>query len=287
MSSHERIDGPESAWREAAGSLEVVECELNTECNRACVYCPQSKGLLPSAPRFLPDALLEYLLEDLARIDFRGRFSHHLYGEPLLNPDLPRTVRRIRDALPRAVQVLFTNGDLLTDEVHRALLEAGIALFAVTRHERGEYPARPRQAVQYARELEFTSRGGSIEFLLKKKRASLARIQSQPCLAPHEMLIVGWDGHILRCYEDARRDEPLGNLYTHTLGGIWHAARPIRAALACGQRAAAGRPCGGCDNVNHTTPGQSLATEPFWETHPDAAAVAKAHFRARNAAEPR
>lgn len=281
MNWRERADAPAQAWAEAGASLEVVECELNTACNRSCSYCPQSKGLLPDEPRFLPNALLDLLLEDLARIDFRGRFSHHLYGEPLLHPELTQIVRRIGAALPRAVQVLFTNGDLLTDEKHGELLEAGIGLFAVTRHERGAYPERALQAVQYARELEFTSRGGTIEFLLKKKRRQLNLIQKQPCLAPHEMLIVGWNGNVLRCYEDARREEPLGNLYAETLGAIWQRASPIRAALAGGNRAAAGPPCGGCDNSNHASRGRSLATEPFWETHPAAAALANAHFRDR------
>lgn len=104
-------------------------------------------------------------------------------------------------------------------------------------------------------------------------------IRQQPCFAAHEMLIVGWDGHILRCYEDARRDEPLGNLQTHTLGAIWEQSQPIRQALACGKRREAGRPCGGCDNLNHTRPGQSLATEPFWKTYPPATAIAESHFR--------
>ncbi len=272
--SRARIDGPPDAWGRMRGTLCVVECELNTDCNRSCIYCPQSKGLLPASNQLMEDVVLDALLGDLARIGFSGRFSHHLYGEPLLHPALAERVRRVGDAVPGAVQVLFTNGDLLTDDRHAELLDAGIALFAVTRHQPGPYPTRAQQAVQYARDLQFTSRAGSIDFLLKKKRKRLETIKTSPCLAPTEMLVVGWDGKILRCYEDARREEPLGDLRTHTLGAIWAASEPMRQALTCGARVTAAGPCSGCDNTNHTIPGQSVATEPFWESHPEAVSVA-------------
>jgi radical SAM protein with 4Fe4S-binding SPASM domain len=269
-----RIDGTAEDWNSLARSVVVVECELNSDCNRSCSYCPQSIDLLPRTPQQMSDDVFEWMLDDLARIDFHGRFSHHLYGEPLLNPRLDERVRRIRQRLPKAIQVMFSNGDLLTDELHGSLLEAGIDFFAITRHERGPYAERPHQAVQYARELVFTSRGGTIDFLLKKKRNSLAAIRQRPCHAPDEMLIVGWNGHLLRCYEDARRESPLGDLRVETLAAIWARTAPMREALQRGDRAAAGSPCGTCDNINHTTTGCSVATEPFWQTHPDAVAIA-------------
>jgi MoaA/NifB/PqqE/SkfB family radical SAM enzyme len=250
-----REDVSEADWADVRRTLSVVECELNTDCNRSCVYCPQSIGALPATPNRMPDEVLGLLLGDLERIDFAGRFSHHLYGEPLLDPRLVLRVREIRTALPRAVQVLFSNGDLLTDETHAHLLDAGIALVAITRHQSGPYPERSQQVVQYAKELQFTSRGGSIPFLLKKKRLALDAIRQRPCHAPDEMLIVGWDGAVLRCYEDARRGGPLGDLRTHTLGAIWSRSRQLRDALRRGARAEAGDPCASCDNVTRAARG--------------------------------
>jgi radical SAM protein with 4Fe4S-binding SPASM domain len=267
-----RIDGTVDDWSRLRAFLRVVECELNTACNRSCSYCPQAVGLVPADNRRMPPAVLDALLGDLARIDFVGRFSHHLYGEPLLDEALPNDVRRIRAELPRAVQVLFTNGDLLDDEKHAALVDAGISLFVVTRHSVGPYPERKQQVVQYAKQLQFTSRGGSIRFLAK--RHPLERFRATPCFAPTEMAVVSWDGRILRCYEDARREEPFGDLRTHTLAAIWAASEPKRTALARGDRRAAGGACSTCDNANHGSPGKSVGTESFWDTDPEAVAVA-------------
>jgi radical SAM protein with 4Fe4S-binding SPASM domain len=270
--STNRIDGSPADWERLRSVLRVVECELNTKCNRSCAYCPQAVGLVEIANDRMPEDVFAALLADLARIDFLGRFSHHLYGEPLLDDALPNNVRRIRAALPRAVQVLFTNGDLLDDEKHGVLLDAGIALFVVTRHSVGPYPERKQQVVQYAKELQFTSRGGTIGFLAK--RHPVQQFLDVPCFAPTEMAVVSYDGRILRCYEDARREEPFGDLRTHTLAAIWAASEERRAKLARGDRRAVGGACVTCDNAHHTSLGRSVGTEPFWETNPEAVAVA-------------
>jgi len=220
----------------------------------------------------MPPEIFTALLEDLRRAGFVGRFSHHLYGEPLLDEALPDDVRRIRATVPGAVQVLFTNGDLLDDDKHRTLLEAGIALMVVTRHSRGPYPQRPQQVVQYAKQLQFTSRGGAVRFLAKRRPPE--RFHAVPCFAPTDMAVVTWDGRILRCYEDARRDEPFGDLRTHSLAAIWAASEGKRVKLAAGNRLAVGGPCASCDNANHTSLGSSVGTETFWDAHPEAVAVA-------------
>jgi 2-deoxy-scyllo-inosamine dehydrogenase (SAM-dependent) len=269
-----RVEGQPSDWSRLAAMLEVVECEINTACNRRCVYCPQSVGIVPKENHLIDDSVFEWLLDDLERIEFAGRFSHHLFGEPLLHPNLTSLVRRIAARLPKAAQVLFTNGDLLTDDLVEELVEAGIALVAVTRHERGPYPQRRHQAVQYARELRFTSRGGTIPFLLKKKRREVDQLRKLPCHAPSEMAIVTWDGLVLRCYEDARREGQLGDLKTHTLAAIWAASEHLRAQLVGGARCDAGGPCSTCDNGSHASAGQSFATEPFWQKSAEAMAVA-------------
>jgi hypothetical protein len=88
------------------------------------------------------------------------------------------------------------------------------------------------------------------------------------------MAIVTSDGLVLRCYEDARREAPLGDLRTHTLAAVWANAKALRRRLATIGRDAEGRPCSDCDNIAHISPGSSVTTEPFWRVHPDAVALA-------------
>jgi radical SAM protein with 4Fe4S-binding SPASM domain len=114
---------------------------------------------------------------------------------------------------------------------------------------------------------------------LKKKRRSLDQIRVQPCHAPSEMVVITWDGNVLRCYEDANREQPLGNIRLRTLGSIWGSADALRGQLARGARCEAGTPCSHCDNMSHVLPDRSVATEPFWKAHPEAAVIAARTLR--------
>lgn len=61
--------------------------EINTSCNRRCAYCPNSvfeRGLIANE-RLMDEAIYCKLIDELATINFRGRLSPQLYGEPLLD----------------------------------------------------------------------------------------------------------------------------------------------------------------------------------------------------------
>ncbi len=161
----------------------VVELEVNALCNRVCDYCPIAVlPKVPKVPKLMSEEVLERALEELCRIEFRGRISYHFYNEPLVRKDLARIVRRVREVLPGAFQLLYSNGDLLTDARHAELLDAGIDHVLVTRHVGGEYAERPQQTVQWARDLVLTNRAG-----IMKKVARLAQPMRRSCWAPTDM----------------------------------------------------------------------------------------------------
>src|SRR5262249_25939782 len=93
-----------------------VEVEVNSRCNRSCQYCPVSILPEPDVPKLMSDAVFERLLPELERIDYAGRPSYRLFGEPLLRRDLERLVKSATAAVPKAKQILYTNGDFLTDD---------------------------------------------------------------------------------------------------------------------------------------------------------------------------
>lgn len=242
------LTGPGGAWRVQLPT--VVEVEVNSRCNRTCGYCPVSALPAPPVPKFMHDTVFERLLAGLGEWRFDGRFSYHLYNEPLLRRDLERLVSAAASRLPAAHQVLYTNGDLLTPERFRSLKDSGIAEFIVTRHDGDAdgVPPRPQQTVLVPAQLQLTSRGGT----LPVRRPVLDR----PCYAPSEMLIVAADGAVLLCYEDARRQHVMGNIMEEPLAAIWTSPRfvGLRRDLAAGARAAVGGICGACDNCAHDRP---------------------------------
>jgi 2-deoxy-scyllo-inosamine dehydrogenase (SAM-dependent) len=206
---------------------------------------------------------LDRVVAELQGIAYAGRVSYHFYNEPLLNRNLAHIVETVALRLPAARQVLFTNGDLLTDERYEKLYRAGIGYFVVTAHSGAPYPERPKQYIQYPAELVLTNRGGVLEGLPGPSSKDLGLA----CYAPSEMLIVTVTGDVVLCYEDALRTQVFGNICTESLDAIWYSPEfvRIRDMLASGDRSDAASICAQCTNRAHTRTGRSDRSEPFWE----------------------
>jgi GTP 3',8-cyclase len=207
----------------------------------------------------MPDEVFERAIDELATIPFCGRLSYHLYNEPLLRRDLPRLAATVRSRLPDALQLLNTNGDLLDDRRYRQLRKAGIDYFYVTRHSGGDYPERPFQIVQAGQDLILTNRGGTVADVPPPPHDA-ART---PCFAPSEMLVITVTGDVLLCYEDAERNNVMGNLMRASLVQIWGSEkfRRHRERLARGDRSV-NPMCLRCSNVSHSRPGLSALESP-------------------------
>lgn len=232
--------------------LSVVEIEVNTRCNRRCAYCPNAQPTFRQPERRIDEAVFERIIDEIAAAGFTGRLSFHLFNEPLLHPRLEDLVARARARLPRAFFVLYSNGDLLDDRRHQALLDAGIDRFFVTRHDSDAFPDRPYQEVQWPVHFPVSGRGGTV--------AVSPEPLAVPCFAPSEMLIVTVDGDVLLCHEDAERRFVMGNLMRQSLREIWfgEAFTAARRLLEAGARAEAGGICRLCDIRLYPIPGGAI-----------------------------
>jgi cyclic pyranopterin phosphate synthase len=230
----------------------VVEIEVGVRCNRACIYCPNSRLGATSSSSFMEFELYRRIVNQLSEIAFSGRLSFHFFNEPLMRKDLEELVAITRAALPFAHLVLYTNGDLLTDVRYDNLLEAGIDFFLVTRHGGEPMKQRLHQQVQFPRDLDLSGRAGAV--------ASVTTPLKRACYAPSEMLIVAVNGDVLLCHEDASREVVLGNLGRSTLQQIWHSdeMKRFRDHLVRGGRQEIGGICARCDHRAYPGPNMTI-----------------------------
>ena len=101
-----------------------VQVQTISWCNRSCSFCPSQK--FPRTLEFMSLETYQRILDELASLDFSGRFSPYLQGEPLLDNRMPELVAMARHTLPQAKILIQTNGDALTVEKGLALFEAGL-----------------------------------------------------------------------------------------------------------------------------------------------------------------
>lgn len=233
--------------------LNCVEIEVNTRCNRKCDYCPVSV-LQPRTQRWMNTKVYERVIGELARINHDGFLSYHFYSEPLLRRDLESLVEYARMLLPSAYQLLYTNGDYLTERRYQSLRDAGIAHFIVTQHDNLRFPERLHQTVVLGRELRLTNRGG----LLRNVASSIESL-AVPCFAPTDNLLVAFNGDVLLCCDDAERRTVMGNIMESSLDEIWFSDRfrTARTLLAEGKRAKARGICAQCSNTEFRKRGEN------------------------------
>jgi MoaA/NifB/PqqE/SkfB family radical SAM enzyme len=97
-----------------------IYIEPTSRCNELCQQCPRTL-LSREEDRDLKFDEFCYIVDQFPELE---RVVLHGLGEPLLNKDLPRMVRYLKD---RGVYVLFnSNGILLNEKRGRALIEAGL-----------------------------------------------------------------------------------------------------------------------------------------------------------------
>ena len=243
---------PSKSW------FTVVEMEICTHCNRKCSYCPASILQTIEPPKYMSDEVFDRLLNELRKINFFGRISYNIFNEPLLRNDLERFVARIKETLPDSYQLLFTNGDFLSEERYRSLKEAGINHFRVTMHSFTPIPERPLQTIQYPTDINLNNCGGTL--------SKLNEPLDQPCFGPSEMLIVTSTGNVLLCCNDGTKNQIMGNLMKRSLEEIWFSKKFIwiRKLLKNGRRCEGPTICRNCDATNFVLPGKGYNDPQNW-----------------------
>jgi radical SAM protein with 4Fe4S-binding SPASM domain len=216
-------------------SFIAVEIEINHECNRACVYCPNSVSERKNQGR-MDEKLFLRIMEQLRSIGYKGRVSFHFYNEPLLSPDLDRFTALTKEFLPECRIELYTNGTLLTRERLETLIRLGVDKFTVTQHHGkdpygfGEiYPTlepeiRERIKFQNFRDLIYTSRGGILKNVGHTKEKPPL---SLPCYIPSMLVVITVNGNVVPCFEDFHEQNVMGNVNDQTLMEIWKSPKYV------------------------------------------------------------
>lgn len=213
-----------------------IEIETINRCNGACSFCPVNKNEDPREKAVMSEELFEGIVEQLAEINYRGRFTTFSNNEPLLDGRIIDFNRHARNRLPNARMHLFTNGTLLTMEKFIALTEVLDELIIDNYQQElrlikpcreiaeycGEHPELRKKVTIVLRKPNeiLTSRGGAAP-----NRARLAGYGDDRCVLPFKQMVVRPDGKVSLCCNDALGKYTLGDAGREKLADIWNGAR--------------------------------------------------------------
>ncbi|MBF0125692.1 MAG: radical SAM protein [Magnetococcales bacterium] len=226
----QRIQDPETARMLFSRSVKRVYVEISSFCNRRCSYCPNAFIDRISARKFLPDQTLEKIFRELGSIAYRGGLFFNDYNEPLADPNLCDKMALFKHYCPKALMLIYTNGDYLNRDYLYRLHGAGLDYLSISLHCKAEWnDAEVSQLLDaLGKRLGMTPKVDGLSpghqlvasfpeipmehrvfvsnyHVVGSNRGQLmphiggATYPDMPCQLPFNDLYIGWDGSILPC----------------------------------------------------------------------------------------
>jgi len=117
----------------------ITTIELSSKCNLACRYCINRymKSRAFRTPGIMSDEIFDHSLSWLRVLVARNtqrEINLNGNGESCLDPDLPERIRRTKNIVGNRKVGLCTNGVNMTEELCRAMLNAGIDRIDISPH---------------------------------------------------------------------------------------------------------------------------------------------------------
>jgi len=223
-----------------------IEISINGACNRRCHFCPRVReDEYPNIPTSLDINVFKKLINDLTEINYTGRFSFTGFSEPLLTKNLHEYIEIIKDKLKESTAEIVTNGDVLVSKNGKKILEklyrSGLDNTRVSLYDgphqikifekiKSDLKLSNKQFIIRERFLgpdqsfgmTISNRAGSVTVKTKDFTVEpLKEPLKQSCYYPFYKVLIDYDGTVLMCSNDWKKEKPMGNIHKESLIKIW------------------------------------------------------------------
>ncbi len=250
-----------------------IEISESGTCNRSCSFCPRSAKDFKDVKEFISLELHEKLCKELAELNYKGTVRYSGFVEPLLDKNIYKLIRMVKDNIPDTNIELVTNGDVLNDKRLNKLFDNGLNRILISAYDskddadkleklcvdanlsKKQYIVRHRY---YNEEKDFgitlSNRSGLMQNA-EFKIASLNEPLKKPCYIPSYTFFLDYQGDVLMCPHDWGKKVILGNLNKQKLIDIWFSKKSINIRKMLHKSNRNFNPCNVCD-VEGTFMGQ-------------------------------
>jgi MoaA/NifB/PqqE/SkfB family radical SAM enzyme len=121
-----KIKSPKKAKYLFKKSINLVEIEVFSYCNRKCWFCPNSTLDRFSENIFMEEDSYIKILNELAEINYDKNITYSRYNEPLADKIILERIKQAREILPEAHLMTYCNGDFINKEYIQELYENGL-----------------------------------------------------------------------------------------------------------------------------------------------------------------
>jgi len=252
--SHEKLPLPAS-----------IEIETYNKCNGDCDFCPINKNLDTRKHVYMEKELFYSIIAQLKELGFNGQVNAFSNNEPLLDERIFDFVRHMKQELPNATKILFTNGLLLNLDKFLELIP-NLDIMVIDHYYEGKLELREniKKIAKYCLEHPELHNKVKIQTINKhmlrnnrggnsKNRKFTYKLKSS-CIYPFAQFIIRPTGQISLCCNDALGQNTLGDLSKEKLIDVWHGEKYQKMRKLMLKSRQAINICKNCDNFGVEDP---------------------------------
>tara|TARA_R110002167_G_scaffold98753_1_gene259495 strand:+ start:1764 stop:2603 length:840 start_codon:yes stop_codon:yes gene_type:complete len=214
--------------------LQSVQINPTELCNRTCSFCPRhDKNIYPNQNKHIQVKTVENLCIALKEMKFNNRVGFVGFGEPLLCKTLIQCIRKVKEIIPDIKWLeVNTNGDKLTTSYIKELATAGCTHIIVSMYDsdktdffnimKGDIKIKFVFRHHYNHQNEYNLNIVNRSDLL----SGCDKIyNTNPCNIPFYKLFIDWNGDVLLCENNWKKDVIFGNINEESLSDIWYGSK--------------------------------------------------------------
>ena len=209
-------------------SVQINPTEL---CNRTCSFCPRhDKKIYKNQNKHISIETIKNLCIGLKELNFKNRIGFVGFGEPLLCKTIIESIKTVKDLIPDIEYLeVNTNGDKLTKDIIRKLFDVGCSHISISMYDsdKSEYFLSLKKDIpiemilrhHYNHNVNYNLNIVNRSDLLK---GSKNIFNNNPCYLPFYKMLVDWNGDLLLCDNNWKKDIVFGNVNTDNLKDVWY-----------------------------------------------------------------
>jgi len=211
---------------EKVDMFKAIQFETLHGCNLNCKTCPNS--VIEKHNELMSEKIFFKILDDLKKVNYKGRISPYLMNEPLLDKRLDYFIKEIKFRFPTNTIYISSNGLLLDDARITELFKIGLNRLVITfysketsgvdgskiydRLKNWEIDRRVKfiKAYEQDSEISFFNRAGNIEL-------GEEGLVMETCSKGTRQAFVNFVGQVILCCSDYWYEVVSGNVMKENL----------------------------------------------------------------------
>jgi 8-amino-3,8-dideoxy-alpha-D-manno-octulosonate transaminase len=206
----------------------AIDIEINTECNYRCEYCPNKTHY--RGAKYLDDDMFTKIILELKQVNFSGRVSLNLYGEPFMHPKIITYIKMIRRRVPACNLSLYTNGVFLNEIILNRIAHL-VNKFIITQH----YDFTEDKKTLFKKYKNIDLKKFTDDDILHNRcgivKAKIANKKSSVCWGKYKTAYINYKGDMILCCNDFLGISKIGNVKNKTLLELWKKLSVIKDGL--------------------------------------------------------